>query len=270
LAPSTAGPSTIGETMEDIVELLKNIIPAVIVIASLVLPAFVKKKKEEKKNAQKGARGLTSGTAPQKKAAQADLESKVRKYFNEMKSAKKPAAQQKPAGQQPTTLQQPGLAQQRPGAQQRPSRPSVAEPAILSSRDKVTPTPKPKKGSPPVSEPRQLSTLAKAKPNEASDDAYSVDVDAYRSDTNAYATDTDAGSAERLSAMGQRGEALTSFGRGEKPLSTISEKTPAPKRRTDWDLTLDAESLSVSDLRKAIILREVLGPPVALKGFISD
>ncbi len=243
--------------MEDFFEQLKNIIPVVIVIASLILPAFIKKKKDEKKKAQEANKGTLTGVPSQKRDAQADLESKVRKYFNEMKTAKKPAAQQRPT------------AQQRPGAQQRPSRPSVAEPAILSSRDEIKAVPTPRRDSRPTAEPREFSTLKKAKPNKASDDAYSVDVDAYRSDTDAYAIATDEGAAAALSAMGKSGEALTAFGRGEAPLSSVSEKKPAAKPRADWDVTHDAASLSVKDLRKAIILSEVLGPPVALKGFIS-
>lgn len=257
--------------MEDIFELLKNAIPVVIVIASLILPAFVKKKKEEKKRAQEATKGLSTGAPPQTKAAQTDLESKVRKYFNEMKTARKPTAKQTPAAQQRVGAPQPAVAPQRPFAQQRPSRPSVAEPAVLSSRDEIKPAPRPGTGPRPVTEQRKLSTLKNAEPNKAADDAYTVDDDAYRSDTDAYSIGTDEDSAAALAAMGKRGEALTSFGRGEAPLSSISEKPPAPRRpHADWDVTLDAASLSVKDLQKAIILREVLGPPVALRGFVTD
>ncbi len=238
--------------MEDLVDLLKNIIPAVIVIASLILPAFVKKKKEDKK-ARKAGKGQTMSLPTQKMDAQTQLEDKVRKYFNEMKTSKKPAAAQRPP---------------------RPSRPSVVEPAVLTSRDEIKAVPKPIKKPLPADEPRALSTLEKVK-SKAGDDAYTVDVDAYKADVDAYAVAGDAAAAPAFQTSATKGEALTSIGEDQAPLSRIGKKKPPSKPQAtepppDWDVVLDAASLSVKDLRKAIILREVLGPPVAIRGFLID
>lgn len=237
--------------MEELVDLLKNVIPAVIVIASLLLPAFIKKKKEDKKKSLGPTTGRTTAAPTRTRDTQTNLEDKVRKYFNKMKTAKKPSAPPSPA---------------------QPSRPSVAEPAVLSSRE-FKPASRTTSQSRPAAEPRTLTTLEKAKPNQASDEAYTVDVDAYKADTDAYALDTDA-AAPAFPATGKKAESLTTIGMEGDPLSRIGKTKPAPKPQpapaADRELGLDAASLSMRDLRRAIILREVLGPPVALKGFVTD
>ena len=248
--------------MDELLDLLSDLIPTVIIIAGFLLPVFLKKKKEEKKGPVRPAR---TGPSPEKKAAGKDMEDKVRRYFQEMVKGKEPVAPaKKPPPPPPSEAARP-----QPLADLKP------EPIIQPLAQE--------KGAVAAKEPfSSLEDRGGAKFPDAKKDAYSfdraayeidhgeaydVDVDAYQVDVDAYG----AGDSEALPS----GAKLLERKKKKKAIISLESKLARarPKRAPEPSLRPAAflsGEMTTRELRKAIILKEVLDRPVGIKGFADE
>ena len=268
--------------MESLGDILEKLLPVVFLLSTFLLPAFLKKKKEQKK---KGPfKPPPSGQAAEGRAS-AGLEEKIKRQFDRIRGEKKKAARKAPK-----PAPQPGFAARPPA-----SRPSLAEPLRPLSRTTAETKTRPAALGPAFPDPTERSEGSPA------DDAYRIETDAYgrQSDTTAFG-DTQSAFGDTQSVFG---ETQSVFGETKKtpsktrlsgkrgplaaPAGKKASRAPlaAPLRgiddRSDDEYALsedgddealefDVGSMPGRDLRRAIVLREILGRPVALKGFCSD
>jgi|GEM_PF-2109032 len=274
--------------MEDLLDNLGNLVPLVIVIASFLLPAFLRKKKSGSLQ-QPGDQ--QPGDQPKKpgRPAAAGLEEKVRRFFEEAKeSTQKPKKapdvfeldvdeSAAPKGLAPGQPRRP-----RPGPQ-----PARGKPAAPSARMPTPMAPTPTVSSAEDAVPRparslsselspKLESFEEIGSTRAKEDAYSIDREAYEVDTNAFAIDEDvhvASTAPDLSPATGAQREITSI--GKKPLSSLYGDEPAAPRqpgRTEVAAEIGAQegfgfltSGNWEAIRNAIIIKEILDRPLALR-----
>lgn len=274
--------------MEDLFEELKNLIPTVIIISSFLLPAFLKKKKDDKKKKKKTMLGTgpAEKTAEQsltelddKARAEKDLEDQIRKYFTETQD-QKAAQATKPAAPKP--------AAPKPAVSIEPPAPTAEIEPLAPSAPTISPAPYPRPAEAARIDPtpaRRRKPLEKLKPLKKGElvssletapleDAYVTDTDAYKEYEDAYAIERDVHeSSIKLGDVTEDLRALSTLKKAKKPLPGIREKTRIPRRKKeepraafgDWEEMPPLTEMNPGDLRRAIILKEVLGRPVCLK-----
>ncbi len=264
--------------MDDILEILKDLIPTVIIISTFLLPAFLRKKKKGGKEKAQPLHKKTTSPPPSGKK----LEDKVRKYFEEMVKGKKPEAAGPPKPAPPPAM---------PSAAKPPEPAPIFEPAA------------PQVQTPPpfVKKPKDLSTIASSfKGAGQAEDAYTIDREAYTVDSDAYTVDREAYTVDReaytISKTGRPVpddlETISSiragsdyFHKGDKKITRIDEdaewigkddllaakeKAPAKPDRLERDNLLLSAARDVRELRRAIVLKEIFDRPVGIKGFCDE
>jgi len=253
--------------MEFLGDILEKLLPAVFLISTFLLPAFLKKKKKQKQKEKESFLKPTSGQAGEGRSP-AGLEEKIKQQFDRIRAEKQRVSKKAP--QQAAPL----------GRTATPpiSRPSLAEPLRPSSRPPVQAKTRPAAQKRPSPEP--VESLGSSPVG----DAYRTKTDAYgdQADTPALGEAQKSFSGSRLS--GERKSLIAPLGRetasraGEDSFSSqfrgLDERSETEYGQAEAGdeemLNLHADRLTLQDLRKAIVLREILGRPVGLKGFCSE
>lgn len=254
--------------MEELLDLLSDLIPTVIILSGFLLPAFLRKKKK----ADKGpVRAPGTGPPAEKKPTGRDMEEKVRRYFQEMVKGKEPgaAAKKKTAEPKPPPPPQPA-AKPQPRAE------------VASALEQLEPSQFQKKGEMATAEPfSSLEDRGGAKFPAAKGDAYTLDRaayeithgDAYTVDVDAYDVDVDAYGAGGTEALPSGARLLERKKREKIPHleSRIGRrrKKAAPSAPLRPVAFLSG-GLTSRELREAIILKEVLDRPVGIRGFADE
>jgi hypothetical protein len=277
--------------METLLDLLSDLIPAVIIIASFLLPAFLRKKSQDK------AKLARPGAKPKAKRSGAELEDKIRRFFQDLQGEKK-------ARPEAGTGEPAPYADETASYAEEPTR--YAEEAAERAPDferapfeEAAPRPQPSRS--PAPEPATLSAAAPEKAPFSFDrdapafepvtslegenedgNAYAVAEDAYAVLEDAYAIledvhriegeePSDIVSMSRDSIIAPRSKADEITALKAKLKSTLEKQTAAARAliRQRGEAPLIA-SLGGREIWKAIVLKEILDRPVGLKGFTTD
>jgi hypothetical protein len=273
--------------MEDLLKELKELIPVVIIISSFLLPAFLKKKKDDKKKKKK----TMLGPGPATKTAEPtlteiddmareekNLEDQIRKYFTETKDQK--AAQAADARQPAESAPPKTAASVEPPAPTADLEPFAPAAPAAPRMPTISPAPYPRpageagtrpaparKGKPlenlkPLKKTEPVSSLEAA----SAEDAYITDTDAYSQFDDAYDIHRDV--HDSAIELGDMSRDLSTLKKEGIPRKKREEKVPAAIG--GWVDTPPLTEMSRADLRRAIIIKEVLGRPVSLRAPGSD
>ncbi len=249
--------------MEFLGDMLEKLLPLVFLVSTFLLPAFLKKKKEQKKN--KSFMPPPPGKAD-KGGGAASLEEKIKRQFDRIRSDKKRAAQKTPK-----SAPQAGMTTRPPA-----SRPSLAEPL----RPSLSRPPAQAKTRPPVQK-RPSPAFPGNLGSSPVEDAYRIErnIHGEKSDIPAFEDAKSAFSKTRLSEKRKPlATQLIPFGVGDAPLSAplkaLDDRSGDDYGQSEPDadeaLKFDVGNMTRRDLRRAIVLKEIIGRPVALKGFCSE